>query len=133
MKRFIILFLTAFLMACGGIKMAGSSYQTITENGASKELDQYTFNFNKKAGDYLEIVEVKLLNEAKNYEESVPFKVMDKGGKDVILDVKGRSEFAVVATKPQSKENILASSALVVYRSEKEGDKKYYTIKKIGE
>ena len=113
--------------------MAGSSYQTITENGASKELDQYTFNFNKKAGDYLEIVEVKLLNEAKSYEESVPFKVMDKGGKDVILDVKGRSEFAVVATKPQSKENTLASSALVVYRSEKDGDKKYYTIKKIGE
>ena len=133
MKRFIILSLTAVLAACGGIKLANSSYQTISGESSSSDRDKYTFVFSKKAGDFVEIVEVKLLNNAKGMDESVPFKVMDKDGSQVILDVKGRSEFAVVAIKPQQKENTLATSAMVVYRTEQDGEKKYDTVKKVSQ
>lgn len=120
-------------MACGGIKLANSTHQTITGEEASATRDQYNFVFSKKAGSYVEMVEVKLLNSDLGVEESVPFKVMDKDGKQVILDVKGRSEFAVVAVKPQTKEGTAATSAMVVYRTEKDGEKKFYTVKQIGE
>ena len=120
-------------MACGGIKLANSNYQTISGEQSSSDRDKYSFVFSKKAGDYVEVVEVKLLNTEKGMEESVPFKVMDKDGDKVILDVKGRSEFSVVAIKPQTKDNMLASSAMVVYRTEQDGEKKYYTVKKIGQ
>jgi hypothetical protein len=133
MKRFLILALTGFLMSCGGLKLATSSYTVITSNGSSAERDQYTFNFNKKAGDYLEIVEVKLINTEKGMDESVPFQVTEVNGDKTLLDIKGRDAFAVVASKPVGSEKTLATSAIIVYRTEKDGDKKYHSIKKIGE
>jgi hypothetical protein len=133
MKRFLILALTGFLMACGGLKLANSSYTVINSSGSSADRDQYTFNFNKKAGDFLEIVEVKLLNKEKGMDESVPFQVTEVNGDKVLLDVKGRDAFAVVASKPVGSEKTVATSALIVYRSEKDGEKKYHSIKKIGE
>ena len=133
MKRLIILSLTALLAACGGIKLANSQYQTISGDKANADRDRYTFLFSKKAGNYVEIVEVKLLNTEKGMDASAPFKVMDKNADQVILDVKGRSEFAVVAIKPQTNNSTLASSALIVYRTEQDGEKKYYTVKKIGQ
>jgi len=38
-----------------------------------------------------------------------------------------------VASKPVGSEKTLATSAIIVYRTEKDGDKKYHSIKKIGE
>lgn len=132
MKRFLILSLTAILMAsCGGLKVASTSYAVISANSSTSAQDQYVFNFNKKAGDYIEIVEVKLLNSEKGMDESVPFQVTD--GEKSILDVKGRDAFTVVASKPATAEKTVATSALIVYRSEKDGEKKFYTVKKIGE
>ncbi len=132
MKRFILLSFTAFLMACGGLKNTGSQYSQIAGTNSTSERDQYVFSFEKKAGDYVEIVEVKLINIEKGSEESSPFQVMDAEAKQTILDVKGRDAFTVVAAKPAGKDNVLATSAVIVYRTEKDGDKKTYTVKKIG-
>ena len=131
MKRLLILSLAAIFAACGSIKLTDSSYAMVSESKA--ELDQYVFKFQKKAGAYLEVVEVKLLNKENGMETSVPFQVMDVEGTKSVLDVKGRSEFAVVASKPKGDESAMATSALIVYKTEPDGDKKYYTVKKIGE
>ncbi len=131
MKQFALIALTIFLAACGSMKLTESSYATVTD--ANVERDEYVFQFNKKAGAYLEVVEVKLLNSEKGMDQSVPFQVTDTDGKKSILDVKGRSEFAVVASKPRTSQNILASSALIAYKTEPEGAIKYYTVKKIGQ
>ena len=131
MKRLLILSLAAIFAACGSIKLTDSSYAMVSESKA--ELDQYVFKFQKKAGAYLEVVEVKLLNKENGMETSVPFQVMDVEGTKSVLDVKGRSEFAVVASKPKGDQSAMATSALIVYKTEPDGDKKYYTVKKIGE
>lgn len=133
MKRFLILTTTALLIACGGAKVTTSSYASIADNATQTERDQYVFQLTKKAGSYFEIVEVKLLNEEKGMEESVPFQITEPDGTKSILDVKGRSEFAVVASKPKKGDNILATSAMIVYKAEENGPNKYYKVKKIGE
>jgi hypothetical protein len=130
MKQFALIAVTIFLAACGSMKLTESSYAAVTD--ANVERDQYVFQFSKKAGAYLEVVEVKLLNSEKGMDQSVPFQVTDTDGKKSILDVKGRSAFAVVASKPQTSDNVLASSALIAYKTEPEGSIKYYTVKKIG-
>lgn len=130
MKRLLILSLIAIFAACGSMKLTESSYAMVTESKA--EIDQYVFKFTKKAGAYLEVVEVKLLNKENGMDMSVPFQVTDVDGKKSVLDVKGRSEFAVVASRPKDGEDKLATSALIVYKSEPEGENKYFTVKKIG-
>ena len=133
MKRFLILSLTVFLMSCGGsLKLASTDYAVISGSGSTTDRDQYQFDFNKKAGDFLEIVEVKLMNKEKGMDESVPFQVTEKGGAKTLLDIKGRDAFTIVASKSTSAEKTIASSAIIVYRTEKDGEKKYYTVKKIG-
>ncbi len=131
MTRFALLALTIVLASCGSVKLTDSSYATVTD--ANVERDQYMFQFKKKAGAYLEVVEVKLLNSEKGMDQSVPFQVTDTDGKKSILDVKGREAFAVVASKPKGSDSILASSALIAYKTEPEGALKYYTVKKIGQ
>ena len=120
-------------MACGGLKLTTSNYTAISESGSSTERDQYKFDFTKKAGDYLEIVEVKLLNPEKGMDESVPFQVTGIEGNKTLLDIKGQTEFSVVASKISGAEKTLATGAMIVYRTEKDGDKKYHSIKKIGQ
>jgi hypothetical protein len=131
MTRFTLLALTIFLASCGSMKLTDSSYAAVTD--ANVERDQYVFQFKKKAGAYLEVVEVKLLNSEKGMDQSVPFQVTDTDGKKSILDVKGRDAFAVVASKPKGSDNVLASSALIAYKTDPEGTLKYYTVKKIGQ
>lgn len=129
----MIVAISAIFVACGGgIKLNSSSYAEIADKGTKSLRDQYVFSFEKKSGNYIEIVEVKLVNKTANWEESVPFQVTDKDGKQTILDVKGRDSFAVVATKPKGENSQLASSAVIVYRTESGGEKKYYTVKSIG-
>ncbi len=131
MKHFALIALTIVLSACGSIKLTDSSYSGFKK--AEVERDQYVFQFNKKAGAYLEIVEVKLLNQEQGMDISVPFKVTDKDGKKSIIDLKGRNAFAVVADYPKNNEGKVATSAMIVYKSERDGKNKYYTVKKIGE
>jgi len=132
-NRLMVLALAALFAACGsGMKLNKSSYAEIADKGTKTLRDQYVFSFDKKSGNYIEIVEVKLINKVANWEESVPFQVTDKDGKQTILDVKGRDSFAVVATRPKGENSQLASSAVIVYRAESGGDKKYYTVKSIG-
>lgn len=133
MKKLMIIALVAVATACGsGMKLTNSNYSELTDKGTQVQRDQYVFGFDKKSGDYIEIVEVKLLNKEKAWEESVPFQVTDKDGKQTILDVKGRNSFAVVASKPKSAVNTLATSAIIVYRTEADGERKSYTVKKFG-
>lgn len=133
MTRLLIIAMATLMVACGGgIKLSSSSYAEIKDKGTQALRDQYVFAFEKKSGNYIEIVEVKLLNKELNWEESVPFQVTDKDGKQTILDVKGRDSFAVVATRPKGEDRKLASSAVVVYRTESGGTKNYYTVKSIG-
>ena len=133
MKQFLLLAATALLIACGGAKVTSTSYASIADKATKTERDQYVFQMKKKAGEYFEVVEVKLLNEEKEMEESVPFQVTDTDGEKSVLDVKGRSEFAVVASKPKKGDNVLATSAMIVYKAEENGPNKYYKVKKIGE
>ena len=65
MKQFLILATTALLIACGGAKVTSSSYASIADKATKTERDQYVFQMKKKAGEYFEVVEVKLLNEEK--------------------------------------------------------------------
>jgi len=133
MKRLLILATTAVLFACGSAKVTSSSYSSVADKATQTERDQYIFQMKKKAGDYFEVVEVKLLNEEKGIEESVPFQVTEPDGNKSVLDIKGRSEFAVVAAKPKKGESVLATSAMIVYKAEENGPNKYYKVKKIGE
>lgn len=133
MKKFLLLSVTAVLIACGGAKLRSSNYAVIKDTATQTERDQYIFQMTKKAGAYFEVVEVKLLNEEKGMEESVPFQITEPDGTKTILDVKGRSEFAVVASKPKKGDNVSASSAMIVYKSEENGPNKFYKVKKIGE
>lgn len=129
MKKYVpVLLAMTFLASCSTLKLKDTAYATVTE--AKTELDKYTFTLHKKAGSFIEIVEVKLLNNEKGMETSAPFQVTEVDGKKSILDVKGRSDFAVVATLPKSEGNELATSALIAYRAEQDGPIKYLTIKK---
>ena len=131
MMRFALLAITIFLASCGSIKLTESNYAIVTD--ANVERDQYVLQFKKKAGAYLELVEVKLLNSEQGMDQSVPFQVTDTDGKKSILDIKGRDTFAVVASKPKSSDSVIATSALVSYRTEPKGTIKYYTVKNIGQ
>lgn len=133
MKQFLILTTTALLIACGGAKVTSSSYASIADKATKTERDQYVFEMKKKAGEYFEVVEVKLLNEEKGMDESVQFQVTEPDGNKSVLDLKGRSEFAVVASKLKKGATDLATSAMIVYKTEEGGPNKYYKVKKIGE
>jgi hypothetical protein len=131
MTRFALFALTIFFASCGSLKLTESSYAVVTD--ASVDRDQYTFQFKKKAGAYLEITEVKLLNSESGMDQSVPFQVTDTKGEKSVLDVKGRDAFAIVASTPKTDDEMTATSALVAYKTEPEGTVKYYTVKKIGQ
>lgn len=125
MKKFIsILSLSVVALAtsCSPFKQTSSSQRT----GEGNRME-YVMNIEKDAQDYLEIVDVKLMNSESGSSESASFRVLDNSQSNTLLNLKGYESFVIVASTTNS--DLQPDQAIVVYKDEPEGKSKSKKIK----
>lgn len=110
------------LSSCSPFKTTTSSEADLGNNRK-----EYTMILEKDAADYLEIVDVKLMNSETKANESVTFQVMDTQKSTVLLNLRGYEAFSIIATCNNAELN--PDQALVVYKDEVDGDSKTTKIK----
>ncbi len=117
-KRTILALPLLMLVAsCSPFKQTSSKMMEADGNRV-----QYEMVIEKKAADYLEIVEVKLINSESMASESASFQVLDRDGSTTLLNLKGYDSFIIVAETTNAELN--ADRAFVSYKDEPEGDLK---------
>ncbi|WP_170266383.1 hypothetical protein [Phaeocystidibacter luteus] len=123
-SRLLILALPLlFLMAsCSPFKQVNSSKSMVEGNRI-----QYQMVIEKDAKDYLEIIDVKLMNTETGASESATFKIVDTDGSTTLLNLKGYPKFFILATTTDAELN--PDQAIVVYKDDPEGDEKSKKIK----
>lgn len=125
MKKFItpvVLTATVLTTACSPFKQVSSKQQQGPGNRT-----EYVMNMQKDAQDYLEIVDVKLMNSETNASESATFKVLDNSRNNTLLNLKGYESFTIIASTGNNE--LEANEALIVYKDDPEGDQKSKKIK----
>lgn len=81
----------------------------------------------KDAKDYLEIVDVRLINGENMTGENAQFRVVDFDGSTTLLNLTGYDKFYVLATIGNS--DLSPDRAIVTYKTEPEGDNKTEVVK----
>ncbi|GGH77435.1 hypothetical protein GCM10011318_27200 [Phaeocystidibacter marisrubri] len=87
---------------------------------------EYVLSIEKDAQDYLEIIDVRLMNSETKASESATFKVTD-GSNQTLLNLKGYETFTIIAATSNSDLN--PDCAIITYKDEMDGDQKSKKIK----
>lgn len=110
------------MTSCTPFKQTSSSSLVMEGNRV-----EYTMYMEKDAKDYLEIVDVILLNSETDQSESVTFQVVDTDGKTTLLNLKGYASFIIVSSTMNADLN--PDRAIVMYKNDPEGKMKSEVIK----
>ncbi|NVK05260.1 MAG: hypothetical protein HWD92_10570 [Flavobacteriia bacterium] len=121
--RLLLLTLPLLVLAsCTPFKHAQTSVSEVSGNRT-----EYKIMLEKDAKDYLEIVDVRLINSENMTGENAQFRVVDFDGSTTLLNLTGYDKFYVLATIGNS--DLSPDRAIVTYKTEPEGDNKTEVVK----
>lgn len=109
-------------VSCAPFKSTSSKVE-----GESSHLMNYTIQLEKDASDYLEIVEVKLMNSENKQFESASFRVLQSLHGESVLNLKGYDSFVITASTGNL--NLNPDAAIIVYKNKPDGDLKSRKVK----
>lgn len=119
--RATLLPLVIFATACSPFKQTSSRMQQAEGNRT-----EYVMSIEKDAQDYLEIIDVRLMNSETKASESATFKVTDEANQ-TLLNLKGYETFLIIAASSDSE--LKPDCAIITYKDEIDGDQKSKKIK----
>ncbi len=107
--------LLLLVASCSPFKQTSSKMTPVEGNRV-----QYEMVIEKDAADYLEIVDVKLVNSENMASESASFQVLDKDGKTSLLNLKGYTSFVIQAET--NNPDLNPDRAFISYKDELDGE-----------
>lgn len=114
--RLLLLALPLLVLAsCTPFKLAQINVSEVTGNRT-----EYKMMLEKEAKDYLEIVDVRLINGETMNGENATFRVVSDDGNTALLNLTGYEKFYILATIGDN--SINPDRAIVTYKTEPDGD-----------
>lgn len=120
--RFYLLALPLLLLA----SCSPFNHTTTTKSDVEGNRTEYKIMLEKDASDYLEIVDVRLINSENMSGENATFNVVDTDGTTTLLNLRGYEKFYILARINDS--SINPDRAIITYKDEPDGDQKSKVI-----